>query len=323
MRLTSREKEILDILKKEPLISQEELALRFNITRSSVAVHISNLMKKGVILGKGYVFNEEIPIVVIGESSLDIQVTQNDEDKIDIFYGGFANEVSKALTNLGAKVKIITLIGNDDLSTSLIENLQKLDVDLSNIYKHQHKRSSRKIIVNNVIEFSEGFLLNDYEGLLSEREWIAYNSEWLIIQPSFQEIGYKHLITKNDLRMIPSYCTCVYVDNNIQEISDILNEYSLVIIGTKNNEMLQVNTEKGIDMVEKGVRDVIITDGTNNIITINKKGVSSLPLSPNQEFNCKKQLHLFLAGIVYGLSLKFPMRQAIRMAVGLASSIDT
>ena len=55
MRLTSREKELFEVLKNEPLISQDELSRRFGITRSSVAVHISNLMKKGVILGKGYI----------------------------------------------------------------------------------------------------------------------------------------------------------------------------------------------------------------------------------------------------------------------------
>jgi cell division protease FtsH len=64
MRLTLRETEIFEILKKEPLIAQDELARRFGISRSSVAVHISNLMKKGVILGKGYVINESASVVV-------------------------------------------------------------------------------------------------------------------------------------------------------------------------------------------------------------------------------------------------------------------
>ena len=45
--LTKREKEILTQLKKDPTISQEELADRMKITRSAAAVHISNLMRKG------------------------------------------------------------------------------------------------------------------------------------------------------------------------------------------------------------------------------------------------------------------------------------
>ena len=44
------------------MISQQELADRAGITRSSVAVHISNLMKKGCIAGKGYMRAPEAPM---------------------------------------------------------------------------------------------------------------------------------------------------------------------------------------------------------------------------------------------------------------------
>ena len=53
--MTQREKQILDLIAANPMISQQELADQLNITRSSVAVHISNLLKKGYIAGKGYV----------------------------------------------------------------------------------------------------------------------------------------------------------------------------------------------------------------------------------------------------------------------------
>lgn len=53
--MTQRERQILQWIEADPMISQEALAERAGITRSSVAVHISNLMKKGYIAGKGYV----------------------------------------------------------------------------------------------------------------------------------------------------------------------------------------------------------------------------------------------------------------------------
>ena len=52
--MTQRERQLLNWIQEDPLISQQELADRAGITRSSVAVHISNLMRKGYILGKGY-----------------------------------------------------------------------------------------------------------------------------------------------------------------------------------------------------------------------------------------------------------------------------
>ena len=53
--MTQRERQILRWIEENPLISQQELADKAGITRSSVAVHISNLMKQGHIAGKGYI----------------------------------------------------------------------------------------------------------------------------------------------------------------------------------------------------------------------------------------------------------------------------
>ena len=53
--MTQRERQILKWIEENPLISQQELADKAGIARSSVAVHISNLMKQGHIAGKGYI----------------------------------------------------------------------------------------------------------------------------------------------------------------------------------------------------------------------------------------------------------------------------
>ena len=44
--MTQRERQILKWIEENPLISQQELADKAGIARSSVAVHISNLMKQ-------------------------------------------------------------------------------------------------------------------------------------------------------------------------------------------------------------------------------------------------------------------------------------
>ena len=45
--MTQRERQLLNWIEENPLISQQELADKAGITRSSVAVHISNLRNKG------------------------------------------------------------------------------------------------------------------------------------------------------------------------------------------------------------------------------------------------------------------------------------
>ena len=46
--MTQREEQILQWIRENPLISQKELADKAGITRSSVGVHIANLMKKAL-----------------------------------------------------------------------------------------------------------------------------------------------------------------------------------------------------------------------------------------------------------------------------------
>lgn len=50
--MTQRERQILQWIEENPMISQEELAQKAGISRSSIAVHISNLMKKDISLEK-------------------------------------------------------------------------------------------------------------------------------------------------------------------------------------------------------------------------------------------------------------------------------
>ena len=52
--MTQRERQILQLIEANPMISQQELANALGITRSSAGVHISNMTRKGIIAGKGY-----------------------------------------------------------------------------------------------------------------------------------------------------------------------------------------------------------------------------------------------------------------------------
>ena len=73
--MTQRERQILNWIEADPMISQQELAERAGITRSSVAVHISNLMKKGCIAGKGNVDQVFIDAKIGEESEYDTSAT--------------------------------------------------------------------------------------------------------------------------------------------------------------------------------------------------------------------------------------------------------
>lgn len=322
MRLTSREKEIIEFLRKEPLISQDELAHRFGITRSSVAVHISNLMKKGVILGKGYVFNEQASIVVIGESCMRVRIkNQGEKTIIDADYGGFAMEISKVFADLGVSVKLVTMVGNDDLAAILLDKLQKNDIDIKNIYRHSMKRSCRKVLLNAETAFEECFDLEDYKKAIESREWVAFNCEWLVVEPQFQELLYNKILHRNEEKL-PYLCTCKYL-NNPEEIPGFLSKYSSVVLGVDHSENLDYYLNSALDLLENGTRNCILTDGNSRLMYLSKQGIADFPLLPNQYFNSRNSLPALLAGLIYGLSCGYPLRQAVRIGIGTVAANES
>lgn len=151
MRLTLREKEIVEILKKEPLIAQEELAQRLGIARSSLAVHISNLMKKGVILGRGYVFNERVSGVVFGRSGTEVNVKIGNEDgdgyqaRIETRFSGFAYRVSSCLARFGMDVKVLTIMGVDEEGDRLMQTYKNQNVDTAHVYRLAKGRTGKMV----------------------------------------------------------------------------------------------------------------------------------------------------------------------------------
>jgi pseudouridine kinase len=55
--LTPRQGEILEIIRGDPLVAQQELADRLGISRSAVAGHIMQLTDLGLIRGRGYLLS--------------------------------------------------------------------------------------------------------------------------------------------------------------------------------------------------------------------------------------------------------------------------
>ncbi len=317
MRLTARELEILEFVKRHPMISQEELARHFGITRSSAAVHISNLMKKGAIMGKGYVVNEQVSIVVIGRVFLEIDIHGSGrESDIDLSYKGFALDSCKALKGLGLHLKVVSIVGNDDLALDLVEELQSREADIANLIRHSDKRSSRLVRVNGRLAYEEGFSLADYEEAINLKEWVAINCHWLLIEPVFMEYAVQKWLDRDQERL-PYMCTGFTVDS-VEQIPDPISRFTVAVIGVRNPMQVEKCTSHLLEQMDQGY--ALVSDGDSSLLYIDNGSIVEFPLLPSQKFNPDKTLPYLLGGMVYGLSSGYNARQAVRMAVGSACS---
>lgn len=154
--MTRREEQLLQWIRENPLISQQELAERAGITRSSVGVHIANLMKKGFIRGRGYLLNDERYIAVVGAVNVDISGTPDTEllsgdsnpGHVRITLGGVGRNIAENLCRLGHRVMMITALGEDSNAAQVKAGCREVGIDLSHSLTVPNGRTSTYLCLN-------------------------------------------------------------------------------------------------------------------------------------------------------------------------------
>lgn len=136
--MTSRERQILQMIESNPMVGQQELADELGITRSSVAVHISNLMAKGYIAGRGYVLRSGSYAVVVGGVNVDIGGTSfqklvgsdSNPGTVHISLGGVGRNIAHNLSLLGTDVRMLTAFGDDSFGQRIGASCSELGIDI-------------------------------------------------------------------------------------------------------------------------------------------------------------------------------------------------
>ena len=137
--MTQRERQILQLIESNPMISQQELAETLGITRSSVAVHISNLMSKGYVAGRGYVLRSGSYAVVVGGVNVDIGgksftplvAEDSNPGTVSTSLGGVGRNIAHNLSLMGTDVRMLTAYGDDVHGQKVAASCSELGIDLS------------------------------------------------------------------------------------------------------------------------------------------------------------------------------------------------
>lgn len=127
--LTEREEQLLQLLRKNPFMSQMELANELNISRPLLANIISTLVREGKILGRAYVLPNEKEIVCIGGANMDRKLFLKSElvlgtsnpTSSNYSIGGVARNIAENLGRLNHHVTLLTACGKD-ADWQVIEN---------------------------------------------------------------------------------------------------------------------------------------------------------------------------------------------------------
>ncbi len=339
--MTEREKQILNLIKKNPTISQDEIASKLSITRSSASVHISNIMKKGYILGKGYVLNEDSYVLGIGGTNVDIQGFSNSKIKphdsnpgtVHVSFGGVCKNIIENISNLDINTKLITIFGDDIYSDKIKDHLTSKNIDFINSLFMQNTNSSTYLsIIDDNGEMNVAISAMDiFKHLTSEfletKKNIIDRAKIVVTDTNLEIDTLKYIANSK-------FKTKLVLDtvstSKAEKVKDIIGSFNTVKPNKIEAEILSGIKIKNEDDLNK-VGAFFIDKGVENIfISLGNKGLFYMNRNERGIITSKKKIDVvnvtgagdsLVAGITYGLFHGYNIKESAKLAT--AASIIT
>lgn len=316
--MTNREKELLRIIKENPLISQNDLADMLEITRSSIGVHISNLIRKGYIQGKGYILNEQPYCSVIGGANMDVQCFPKEKliyhdsnpGMMKLSPGGVGRNIAENMIKLGVRTKLITVLGDDLYAKEIINKAKDVGIEIEDSLFLENTNSSTYFSVLN----DEGDLeiaiasMDIYdsidENFIKKKSKIIENSRVVVLDTNLPKELIEFVVKtyKNTTFFLDTVST-----TKAMKIKDILEYFHTIKpnkieaeklsgIEIKNDEDL---TKAAKYFLKKGVKRVFITLGPEGVYYNDGKLQGKISGKKIKVINATGSGDAFMAALVY------------------------
>ena len=333
MHLTQREREILSLIQADPMIQQQEIADKLGIARSSVAVHVSNLTKKGYIAGKGYVLRSGSYAVVVGGINVDIGGrsfapligADSNPGTVSVSLGGVGRNIAHNLSLLGADVHMLAAYGDDLHGQQVVSSCAALGIDLTHALKVPGGTTSTYLYLTD--EKGEMALaVSDMS--ICEKITPEYLAEHVGVLNNARVVVADANIPAASLRWLAENCTApLFVDpvstTKAEKLRNILGRIHTLKPNKLEAELLTGITIRNKDDLEKaaqtllftGLRRVFISLGADGALAADAAGCRWLKNIPGNMVNTTGCGDAFMAALVWahleGLDLEESARAGL------------
>lgn len=284
--MNKKEEMVLENIKRNPFISQQELSEKVELSRSSVANIISGLIRKEYVQGKAYVLNEEFPIVCIGAANVDRKFYVKDDLKHGTSnpirssdsVGGVARNVAENLGRLNQNVTLITAAGVDS-EWDMIKSLTSPFINLDFVHQVGNlSTGSYTALINDAGDMEYGFADMDvYDELtpdvLIKNSYILKRAKCIVVDLNIPKESIEFLQSyseKHDIKLAVIPVSGPKMKNLPRRLEGV----DWMIVNRDESESffnIEVSTEEDLKRAASlwnsaGVRNVIITNGSNSIV---------------------------------------------------------
>lgn len=317
--MTNREKEILQLIKDKPMISQKELAEKLNITRSSVAVHITNLLKKGYILGKGYIVESGGEYVcVVGGANIDLQGFPNNKliphdsnpGKVKMSLGGVGRNIAENLVRLGLKTRLISAVGNDMYGTKILDEARSIGLDMEESLIMEGQNTSTYLSILNETGDMEVAIshMDIYDKItqdyIAAKKHVIEGSSVCVVDTNIPQEVIEYMLT--NFKGVDFFLDTVST-TKCRKVKDLISYFHTVKPNKIEAEMLtgvKINNDEDLKkaaeyLIEKGVKNVFITLGEEGIFYHNGSEYGKIKSPKIKVVNATGAGDAFVAALVY------------------------
>ena len=324
--MTQRERQILQLIEANPMIQQQEIADKLGITRSSVAVHISNLTKKGCIAGKGYVLRTGSYAVVVGGVNVDIggrsfkALVAEDSNPGEVMtsLGGVGRNIAHNMSLMGLDVRLLSAYGDDLNGERVAASCSELGIDLSHALRVPGGTTSTYLYITDP-EGEMALAVSDME--VCKRITPEYLSKNLALLQNAQVVVADANIPEESLKFLAeNLFVPLFVDPvstvKAEKIKSILPKIHTLKPNRIEAELLsgvKIENEEDAEkaakaLIEKGVRRVFISMGAKGVFAATAKESLWHGIIPGKMVNTTGCGDAFMGALVWayleGMDLK-------------------
>lgn len=343
--MTQREKQILEWIRENPMISQQELAEKAGITRSSAAVHISNLMKKGCIAGRGYLLREEPYIVVLGGVNMDIGAVSakplvprdSNPARVTTSLGGVGRNIAHNLCLLGEQTAMVTVLGDDGFAQTVRENAADIGLDLRHSAVIPHGRTGTYLFIDDC-DGDMALAVNDmaiYDHMapefLRQRLDFINRAALVVVETNLPE---------ESLRWLCAHCTAPIMADPVSTIkaprlAPVLGQLTALKPNRMEAELLSGVTidsdasaaQAAEKLLDTGLQQVYISLGSDGVYAADRQGhTARVPCPRVKVVNATGGGDAMAAALASGIAHGWSVEKCAQMAAGagaLACTAET
>ena len=343
--MTNRERQILRWIEEDPMISQEKLAEKAGIARSSVAVHISNLMKKGYVAGKGYIVRSGSYAVVIGGVNIDIGgrsyrplvAKDSNPGKVTTSLGGVGRNIAHNMSLLGVDVRMLTAYGDDIYGQRIATSCAELGIDLSCALLIPGGTTPTYIFLNDH-DGDMALALSDME--ICERITPAYLSNHMTLINNAELVVIDTNIPRESIAFLAERCTAPIFADPVSTAKATKLQGVLGKIHTFKPNRMEAELLTGIPitddeslreaaraLIRKGMERVFISLGTDGVLAADRERMIKVPCFKATMRNATGAGDSFMATLAWayieGIDLETTAKAAAAVAAMTIESEET